>query len=97
MLGEVFNQEIRSVQRLATGTALGAGAVVTGLFVASAAAGGSVTLRDGGAAGTIKTVLTFAAVAGGFMIPIPGGKMTFGTDIYVVMDAGIDSVTVFYR
>ena len=96
-VGEAFNQEVRAAQVTGTGTPVATGAVVTGLYISSAAGGGAVTLRDGGAGGIDKLTVTHPAVAGGTFIPIPGGKMTFGTDVHATLAAGITAVTVFYR
>ena len=96
-IGEQLGQEVRSGIIAATGTFRGTPTVVTGVYVNSLAGGGTITLRDGGAGGAIRFQFSHPAVAGGEMIPIPGGIMTFGTDVHATLDAGIDDITIFYR
>jgi hypothetical protein len=62
-------------------------------FKASVA--GTITLRDGGAAGPI--ICAFAIPAGADTIPIPGDGLLFRTDVFlVVTTATLDGLTVFY-
>lgn len=96
-VSEALDQEVRAVEISGTGTVLSGPGDVVGLYIASQAGGGAITLRDGGAGGTIKLPLTHPAVAGGTMIPIPKGRIRFATDIYATLAAGIDTITVFIR
>ena len=51
-IAEVSGQDVRAVQVTATGTAVATPARLKGIDIASAAAGGVITLRDYGAGGT---------------------------------------------
>lgn len=98
----VATDVLASTPLAATGQVLDAGGTaigrsrVKGLFIIPGALAGTVVLRDGGAAGPIKTTINTVALATfPTYIPIPGEGLLFQRDIHgTLTDA--TSVTLFY-
>ena len=66
-----------------------------GIYIVHGAAAGSVQLRDGGAAGTVKAEFDTPAVAGHVWLEFPGEGVLFETSLYATLTT-VTSVTVFY-
>jgi len=77
-------------------TAFAGRARLKGMVVAIPATGGTLTVKDGGAAGT--ALFTFVAPSGDATVTnivIPGEGILFATDLYVTCPATMPA-TVFY-
>ena len=91
-----MNSDIRSTRLTATGTVFAGPARVKAIAVLDGATAGTLTIRDGGASGEIKTVLdTPGAAAGTQWFEIPGNGLRCETDVHATFDQAV-GVTVFY-
>ena len=68
-----------------------------GLYITSGGTAGDVVLKDGGASGDTKLTIGVPAVAEGDDVTIPGGGISFDTDIHLDTLASGSEVTVFYK
>jgi hypothetical protein len=77
-------------------TAFAGRARLKGMVVAIPAAGGTLTVKDGGSGGTTRLSMVFpAGDATVTNVAIPGEGILFSTDVYVTCPAGMPT-TVFY-
>ena len=80
----------------ASTTAFNGRARLKGMVVATPAAGGTLTVKDGGSSGTTRFSLVIpAGDATVVNVSIPGEGILFETDLYVTCPAGMPA-TVFY-
>jgi len=79
-----------------SGTVYGGRARLRGMVIVPGSGAGSVTFKDGAAAGT--TMLTVPTIANGepFNVIIPAEGVLFETDIYVALEGTGTAITVFY-
>lgn len=70
------------------------GATLTAVYAVATATGGSVTLREGGASGTIRLQFDTPAAAGPVWLPIPGKGLPFDDDVFCQF-SNVTSITVF--
>lgn len=97
MSGDVASEVLRSAQVGETGTLIAnTHGRVRGLVFQAAATAGSVVLKDGGAGGaTILTLNTPASAAAIADVHVPGGGISFGTDLHATL-SNVSAVTVLY-
>lgn len=68
---------------------------VLGVYARSAGTAGTVVLKDGGSGGTTILSLNTPAAVGGHYHQIPGGGLSFGTDLHATLTTA-DACTVYY-
>lgn len=69
---------------------------VLGVHWVGGASAGSVVLKDGGSGGTVKvTIPTPASAAAAGFVPIPGGGINFGTDVYCTLTQATGCTVVY--
>jgi hypothetical protein len=85
--------DVKAVQVTVSGSAYADRTRVKGLTI-SFASGGTVTLRDDGAGGTIRFQYTAPAAAGTLHIPFPGEGILFSSAVYVALSGA--TAVVFY-
>lgn len=79
-----------------TATAIATPARVLAVLARQTATAGTVVLKDGGAGGaTMLTMYTAASATAVVVLPIPGGGITFATDVYAAM-TNVDGLTLIY-
>jgi len=87
--------DVHSVSVAATGTARATRTRIKGLIF-TFANNASITLRDGGATGTIVFEFTPpASVSGVIDLPVPGGGMLFSEDVHVTVASA--TAVLFYE
>jgi len=90
------NDIVATNQTTETGTIQSGRTRVSGISYAGPGVAGSITLRDGGATGTIKLVVDTAAVIGAGNVYIPGAIL-FKTDVYAAFTTEqVTAITVFH-
>lgn len=91
-----MKQDANSTQLSASGAIFGGPARVVGIYYVAAAGAGSITIRDGGASGTVKAVFATpaSATATGF-IGLSDTPLRCQTDAYCTI-SNVTSVTVLY-
>lgn len=87
---------IETVRVTATGQAVTVGCKLQGLHYASTTTTGRITLRDGGATGTIKFDVDTAPSAEGHHVSIGGGGIFFATDVHVSVLTNVAGLTLIY-
>lgn len=87
---------ITAVRVTGTGQAIGGGCKLQGLHYASTTTTGRITLRDGGATGTIRIDLDTAPSAEGHHVNIGGGGIFFATDVHVSALSNVAGLTLVY-
>lgn len=87
---------LRATVRTSTGTIIATPAFFYGAVVASNGTGAaSITLRDGGATGTVLANIVAGAANRSrfFMLPVP---VKCATDIHVTLSANVQETVVYY-
>ena len=95
-MSNVDTESVAYASASATSTLVSTGPTrVRGIYVRATASAGTVVLKDGGASGTTKATIRTPAVAGAHSIPVPGGGLSFGTDVHATL-TNADDCGVFY-
>lgn len=90
----MMQTDVKAISLAASGSVYSGRTRVKGLVITPGASAGSVTLKDGGSAGT--SIFTINTIANGQVesILIPGEGVVFSTDVYATLSNA--TVTVFY-
>lgn len=84
MSGDIRTEAVTSAAVTATGTVVSGQGRLRGVSTEGAGAGGILTLRDGGAGGTVILTMSVAAVDT-TMIEVPGAGISFATDLHATL------------
>lgn len=84
---------LKAKEILATGTLLSGPSRLFGIYWNSTAGGGQITIRDGGATGTV--MIQFTVPVGSGYINIPQRGVKFVTDVHVTLPA-TTGITALY-
>ena len=88
--------DVLSAMATATGTLVATARTrVKSIVVTHPVGAGLLTLRDGGASGTIKIQITTPAAIGLEPILLPGEGVLFYTDVHATLTS-VTAVTIFY-
>ena len=91
-----MESDVKSTRLAASGAVFAGRGRVKGLSWVSAAAAGTIQVRDGGASGTvICTIDTPAGVTLSDNINIPGNGLVCDTDVYITL-TNVTFCTAFY-
>lgn len=90
--------DLKSVQITATGTVYTGRARLKKLVFVDTASAGTVTVRDGGASGTTRLILTTPAAAGFRDVDIAdaGDGLLFETDMHITL-SNVTSLTAIFE
>lgn len=92
-----FASDISAVSRTTTGQAVNGRTRLAGLYFTHSATPATITLRSGGASGSVLLTMTSPAVAGSQDLIIPDNGILFTDGIHVTLSsAEITSVTALF-
>jgi len=89
-----MTSDVQSTRLATSGVVFGGPARIKSVWVAGGANAGTLTLRNGGAAGTVVAVIDVPAGAG-YDISIPGEGLRCSLSVYATVSS-FTAVTVFY-
>lgn len=93
----MMQTDVKAKSLTASGSVFGGPARVKGIVITCGTTASSVTLKDGGSAGTTVMTITTPDAASIQNVLIPGEGVKFDTSIYATFaDANVAAVTVFY-
>jgi len=87
--------DVKAAHTDATGTIVSGRNRLKGYQCLSGGTAGDVTIRDGGASGTIRLQFNISTNLVAFGLPVPGEGILYYTDMHVTLPAGA-KITVFY-
>jgi hypothetical protein len=89
---------IKSTHLAANGAVVGGSARVKSIYYTHSGTAGTITLKDGGSAGTTVAIINTVAAAGEYQtdMPEPGIRCTSSSGPYVAITGGVSFVTIFY-
>lgn len=91
------SSNIQSVQKTATATAVNGRTRLFGLYFTNTGTAATITLRDGGAAGTVRLTLATPAAAGSSDLIIPDNGILFESSIHATLSsADVTSITFLF-
>lgn len=92
-----FASDISAVSKTATGQAVNGRTRLAGLYFTHSATPATITLRSGGASGTVLLTITSPAVAGSQDLIIPDNGILFSDGIHITLSsAEITSATMLF-
>lgn len=87
---------VKSTRLAATGTVRSVRTRIKGVYVMPSATAGSLTLRDGGAGGSVQMVIdTPASATEPLYLRLPGEGVLFETDVHATL-SNVTSTTLFF-
>jgi len=78
-------EAIKAADVTSTGTVVTTNGRIRAFVVTPSGTGGTAVVKDGGASGAELITINTPAVAGIFTISIPGGGLSFGTDVHATL------------